>query len=207
VERRSNCSVDGSIPPSYNATLKFVRNKNKLGEPFDEKLTRHIIEGFVVTDSGLYQKHNNDTIGLTQYVITLMNIVSKTYMFMLSFLSVEWNVLQASSMYNTPQLGVNVRLVLTRIFMFLDKEVFTQPKYSQTVGDLYIYQLFCTICRLRKINVYTLLMTQGQILTASVSGSQTLQDTVQMIMTPSIMTTPFFSYRRIFIHLPTCYSY
>jgi hypothetical protein len=102
VERRSNCSVDGSIPPSYNATLKFVRNKNKLGEPFDEKLTRHIIEGFVVTDSGLYQKHNNDTIGLTQYVITLMNI--------------------ASSMYNTPQLGVNVRLVLTRIFMFLDKE-------------------------------------------------------------------------------------
>ena len=49
--------------------------KTRLGEPVDENRTRYVIEGFVVTDSGLYQKHGRDAARLTNYVVTVMNIV------------------------------------------------------------------------------------------------------------------------------------
>jgi hypothetical protein len=98
------CSSDASIAPSYNATLPNTLINTKLREDVDENQALHIVEGILVTDSGLYQKHGRDPSQLTRYVLTLMNI--------------------ASSMYNSYLLGINMRLVLTRIYMFTDKMVY-----------------------------------------------------------------------------------
>jgi hypothetical protein len=106
----SRCSVEGSIPPSYNNTRDILRGR--LGEPRPpETKKRHVVEGFVVTDSGMYEKHGKNPTQLKRYVITLMNI--------------------ASSMYSQQILGFNVRLVLNRIYMFKDKQ-------TEEAQDLFI---------------------------------------------------------------------
>ena len=69
------CSVEGSIPPSYENTSSSYFNSTKRGESIDQQRTRYVIEGFVVTDSGLYEKHGRDAKKLTRYVATLMNLV------------------------------------------------------------------------------------------------------------------------------------
>jgi hypothetical protein len=101
------CTVGGSIPPSYYDSLRDLM-AIKQGEPLDQNRTRYVVEGFVVTDSGLYEKYGRDARRVTQYVVTVMNI--------------------ASSLYNYFNLGLNVRLVLTRIQMFTDIETEKQQK-------------------------------------------------------------------------------
>ena len=70
----SRCSVEGSIPPSYyNESKPIIDRPPGPGEPIpDEKRKRYVVEGFVVTDSGMYEKHGTQ---LKRYVVTLMNIV------------------------------------------------------------------------------------------------------------------------------------
>jgi hypothetical protein len=118
------CSSDASIAPSYNATLPNTLINTKLREDVDENQALHIVEGILVTDSGLYQKHGRDPSQLTRYVLTLMNIVRPNMSTNSYTRSNRIFVVQASSMYNSYLLGINMRLVLTRIYMFTDKMVY-----------------------------------------------------------------------------------
>lgn len=59
---------------------------------------RYVIEALAVADADMYRKHGRNARKVKRYIVTLLNI--------------------ASSLYNTGNLGFNVKLVLTRIQLF-----------------------------------------------------------------------------------------